>query len=885
MGAYLHRLFARIKAVFQKRELDEDFEMELQYHLDMLVDDYKAKGMSETEALRQAKIKMEGMEQVKETHREARGLVWLDQLCLDIKYSLRVLKKERQFTFTVLIITALGIGLNTTVFSIVNTTLLKPLPFTNAEQLVWIENGNPDNPNRGLSNIASKVDTWEGLEETSQSIQDFEAYMPFLYNTHRLTELGEPESVVALMVSPGLFPMLGLKPLHGRLIADTDAQTGSESVIVLSHEIWQRRFGSDPDIVGKTVRMNNNPSTVVGVMPANDAFVSSLYPTTRIDMYIPLVKDTIRNRGNTVLIVGRMKPGMTIEETEADLQVSIGQLKQQYPERGEYYQAHGKLLDDKVKGGLRTPLLFLWLAALALLCIVGFNLGGLLLARGSARRGEFALRSALGASNIRLLKQMLTECSLLIGTGSILGVALAWSFINFLSTRSSIEIPLLKTVSLDGSALGFTLIICISTSILCGLAPAWRWSFGRSHEFQSLKEDGGRTTQGKSMARSRSTLVVLEVALACSLAIVAALMVRSLNNVLDIDLGIDPENLIAVRIDPLAENHDEMVQAIELILDRVRAMPGVTAAGMTDCIPVERDRSWGISKVSDPSVDERSDYSGAHVRIVTPGLIGSMGIQFMNGRDFTRFDGNNDSGNVIINTTLAKKYWPDENAVGKHMSHNGNPPIEIIGVVENVRHSGPEVDSGNEMYFPMRFIRGSSWDMMVRTTEPINQFTGGLRLVLKEIDPNLPVTTVREMSSIMDRTVSSRKLISNLLAGFAALSILLAGIGLYGVIAYGVAQRTKEIGIRLALGAKTGRVRYDVFIQTFQLAVTGVVIGLVSSYFTGRFLQSILYDISSFDPVTIVVMVTLVLGCATGAGYIPAHRASKVDPLKALKSE
>jgi predicted permease len=881
----LDRLFARLRAVFRKPALDAELDDELAHHLEMLVEENLAAGLSPAEARRRARFALGGVEQTRELHRETRGLPWLEQLGQDLRYTLRLVRRERAFACIAVLLVALGIGLNTTVFSLVNTVLLRPLPFAESDRLVWLTNGDPASGNRELSRVTHRVDTWEGLLKTNRTLDAIEAYEPFwLRQTYRLTSHGEPETIQGVSVSPGLFPMLGVAPLHGRLFRPEDAVPGGPPVIVLSHQLWQRRFGANPDIVGQTVRINNTAAEVIGVLPAVDAFTATFCPAVRVDAYAALVNDRRRTWGNTLALIGRMKSGVSLDEAGADLRLAVEQLQQQHPDRGNRYRANVYSLHEHIAGALRQPLVFLWVAAGLVLAIVGVNLGGLLLARGAARRKEIALRAALGAGRGRILRQLLTECGVLVAIGSLLGAALAAGFIRYLSVRSGVEIPLLQTVRLDAAALGFTFLLCVATIVMCGIAPAWRLSGRDADATGPLKEEGRSATAGRGFARMRAALVILEVALACGLAVSGGLMVRSFHNVLDIDLGYEPAHLIAARIDPLVDNR-RLAGYLESILERVRALPAVEAAGMTDCIPVERDRSLGIRALDGRDLDSRLEGTAAHVRVVTPGLLGAMGTRLVAGQDFSPFDETDKEGVIILNDALARRFWPNGSAVGSYVAVQGRTLMRVVGVAQDVRHGGPEVPAGYEMYVPMRQVGGASWDLMVRTRLPVGTFAADLRTVLRAIDATLPVTQVRSVDTLVDRAVSSRRILVYLGGGFAAMALGLAALGLYGVISYAVAQRTREIGIRMALGATAAKVRREVVGRTLALALGGLLLGLAGALAGGRLIHSMLVGVSPFDPGTYLAMSAAVLLCALIAGYLPARRASRVDPMEALRTE
>jgi predicted permease len=883
MNAFFDRWVARVRAVFAKPALDAEFDSELAHHLEQHVSDLIKEGMMPDEAARQARIALGGIEQLKELHRDSRGLPFLEQVGRDLSYGLRVLNRERGFATVALLVLAIGIGLNTTVFSLVNTVLLRPIPFTHADRLVWIFNGDPAASSHDLSGIASQVDTWEGLRETSRSLEQIEAYNPFsVRQTYRLTGAGDPETILSVDVSYGLFGMLGVKPLIGRLFLPEDGVKNAPGRIILSHQLWQRRYGSDPRIVGQTIQINGGPVEVIGVLPPADTFTSVFFPAVRVDTYAALSNDEARNWGNTVSLIGHARPGASIDQIRSDLLLSVAQIKKEYPNRNPYFAANVISLHDWVAGSLKRPLQFLWIAAGLVLAIVNFNLGGLLLAKGASRRKELALRCALGAGRARIAWQLLTECFVLVATGTLLGGLVAWGFIHFLAVRSSVEIPLLNGLRLDASALSFTVLLSAITVASCGALPVWK--LARVGDIQkSLNDEGRGSSGGRNRSRTRSILVIAEVALACVLAVSAGLLVRSLLNLLAVDLGFRPQNLVAVRIDPVGDGPKE--NYLEEILDHVRALPGIEHAALTDCVPVERDRSWGIYPVNkDNPKDQR--WTGAHIRIVSSGLFAAMGTTLVAGRDFDRTDAKDAPGAIIINQALANQFWPGESAVGRQVNVNGNFPGAVIGVVANVRHDGPEIPSGNEMYLSLHQVNdGSSWDMIVRTKLPVAALTAGLRDVLRPIDATLPLTKVRPMQALVDRTLSSRRLLVWLIGGFAAIAVGLSALGLYGVISYMVSQQTKEIGIRMALGADASTVQRHIVLQTMKLAFCGLAFGIGTAFVAGRGLNSMLYGVSPEDPTNYFVATLILLTCALFAGYIPARHASRVDPLIALRTD
>ena len=886
MIPFLQRLAARLRAVFQKTNLDAELDEEMRHHLDMLTEENIARGMDPAKARRTARLSMGGIEQTRELHRETRGLPWLEQLGQDLRHTLRMLRRERGFALIAILVLAIGVGLNTTVFSLVNTVLLRPLPAPAADRLVEISNGDPANPDRDLSARTHRVDTWEGLIEQNRSFERIEYYDPFsLRSTFPLDfDGGTPQTSNLVFVSQGLFDLLGIVPEKGRLFLPAEGIGEGAPVLIITHQMWRQRFASDPDIIGRTVRINGNPVTIVGVMPPEDTFAGVFYPAVRIDAYAVITPDNRRTWGNTLQLIGRLKPDVTPEAARADLALAMDAMLTSIPDRASYHRANVAFLHDVLTARLRPPLLFLSTAAGLVLFIVAFNFGGLLLARGASRGRELAVRAALGAGRGRILRQLFTESAVIVTFGASAGIVLAATCVHLLSTRSAIAIPLLQGLQLDGAAVAFMAGISVLTAIVCGVGPAWSMSRVGSGKLDALQQQARGSTAGGNLTRLRSVLVITEVALAAALAVSAGLAVRSLQNVLQVDLGYNPQNLQALRIDVNRPN-DQYNAYLDSLLDRVRAIPGVQSAGLTDCLPIERERSWGIGKFTAPFNLEQSDFTNARVKIITPGLLEAMGITLKSGRDFTRFDDEEHPDAIIINERLARRFFPEGEAVGQRLVQGPNSTPEIVGVVADTHHAGPESPLGREMYLPVRQRGGGSFDLMMRTTLPPTTLRRELIAALRTVDPTLPVTQLRPMTELVDRANSSRHVLTLLVAGFATIALGLAGLGLYGVIAYTVTQRTKEIGIRMALGAQAAQVRADILRRTLLLSLAGLGLGLIAAIYATRIMQGLLFGLSNLDPLTYAIAATGVLLCAVLAGLIPAIRASRVDPMVALRAD
>ena len=604
----LDRLLARLRAVFRKPALDADLDEELRHHLDALTADKITRGVPPDQARREARLALGSLDAARELHRDTRGLPLLEQLGQDLRHTGRLLHRERGFAVIAILVLAIGIGLNTTVFSLVNTVLLRPLPVPSPDRIVQISNGDPANAERGYSDRAHQVDTWEGLMAQNRTFERIEFYDPFsLRQTFPIEIDGSaPQTSNLVFVSQGLFDLLGIVPAKGRLFIPEEGVGEGLPVMMITHQLWQQRFGGDPNVIGRTVRLNGTPMTVIGVMPAADTFARAFYPAFRIDAYVVITPDNRRDWGDTLRLIGRLKPGVTPASANADLAFAMDRMLTELPDRDARHRAEVETLQDLLTARIRPPLLFLSVAAGLVLAIVAFNFGGLLLARGASQGRELAVRAALGAGRGRILRQLCTESAVLVVIGSIGGILIAAGCVHVLAERSAIEIPLLQGVRLDGAALVFMLGISALTAVLCGVGPAWHLSRAGTGSLEALQQSARGATAGSGLTRLRSLLVVGEVALAAALAISAGLAVRSLQNVLKLDLGYEAQDLYALRIDALRDR-EELAPLFDPILDRVRALPGIQAAGVTDCLPIERDRSWGIGYLGSAETTEATN--------------------------------------------------------------------------------------------------------------------------------------------------------------------------------------------------------------------------------------------------------------------------------------
>jgi len=796
----------------------------------------------------------------------------------DLRYTFRTLRRDAGFTTFAILIVGLGIGASSTVFSVASALLIRPLPFRDPGSLVWITNRDT----AGLSGRTTQVGNFLDLREASHSFSDLAAYFAFYgVGDSKLTGAGEPERLSGVPVSENFFPLLGVQPELGRGFNADEAKWNGPKAVLLSHSLWERRFASDPAIVGRPLTLNDEPTTVVGVLPASFDFASVFAPGSHIDLYFPFPMSQETNRwGNTLAIVGRLKPGVSPGTAAAEVKVIAQQVTSAHPERNGF-GGNVTSLTEHVSGPTRPALVVLGSAVGVVLLIVCANLSNLLLVRAAARQKEMAVRTALGAARRRLVRQMLTESVVLSCCGAVIGVGLAIAGTRLLARLDAVSIPLLQSVRVDTTALAFAMTMAVVAGLIFGIAPALQIPSTGVHD--ALKESSRSSTEGRRGAWLRSTLVVCEVAFACVLLVGAGLLIRSFLQVLDVKLGFQPERTAALRVDPdrRLPTQDEQNAYFDDVLRRTRAVPGIEGAALTDALPLGRNRSWGVGAKG--QVYARGQAPVAFVRIISDDYMKAMGIQVRSGRELSARDDASSEAVVVINDTMARRVWQGEEAVGKILRVDRER--RVVGVVADVRHLALEQGAGLEMYLPIRQTRDySSVDLVVRTTLPPSALASTVRAALRPIDPNLPATEFRPLQQLVDKAVSPRRFVVLLLGGFSAFALVLASLGIYGVISYSVSQRRQEIGIRMALGASASDLQRRIVLQTLGLAGIGIVLGTTASWALARLLTGFLFGVTSNDPVTFLGMVMVLTAVAVTAGYLPARRASRIDPMSALRA-
>ena len=882
----LRELLVRLTSFFRKQARDDDFDQEMSAHLEFAVQDNLRRGLPLDEARRHALIQIGGVSQARELYRESRGLPLLDTVIQDLQYAGRTLRRDAGLTTFAVLMVGLGVGASCTVFSVLNVLLLRPLPFSDPDRLVWVANGTSENLSAQTTQVANLAD----LQAQSGSFSGIGGYSPFYTaGDILLSGSGEPERLTGVPVTETFFPLLGLKPQLGRLFSTEECRWKAPKTLVLSHGFWQRRFAGNPDVIGRRLILDGEPATIIGVLPATFDFAATFTPGSRADLFYPFPLTPETNRqGNTLALIGRLRPGANLKSAQAEATVVGERIRGAVALDRSRNAFRPKLssLRDRVSGRFRYALMVLAGAVLFLMLLVCANLSNLLLARASARQKEMAIRTALGAGRGRLVRQMLTESIVLASAGAALGLALAVGGTTLLARLPAADIPLLQYVRVDGVVLASTLSMSILTGIVFGMAPALRAS--ATAPIDALKESG-RGLIGGGRAWMRGSLVVCEVALAAVLLTGAGLLTESLIRVLRVDLGFATGNLLALRADPgkAYTSNEQKLDYFDRLLRTVRSVHGVESAGITDALPLGENfgwRNWGLGVKG--QLYERGKRPSALVRIVDDAYLATMRIPLHAGRDFTEADNLSSERVVLVNETLARMLWPGADPLGRIITKGSDQEYRVIGVVGGVRYFGFEKDSGAEVYFPIRQNADfSSVDLVVRGSSAPAPLAAALRTALQSADPNLPVAEFRTMDDLVDRAVFARRMVVVLLTGFAAFGLILASLGIFSVISYSVSRREPEIGLRIALGASASGLQAQILIQTLKLAAIGLVAGVPASWAAALAIRGLLFDTSPNDWATIAGVLALLTCVAALAGYVPARRASRLNPLDTLRCD
>src|SRR5436190_6096524 len=807
----------------------------------------------------------------------------LADLSQDARYGLRMLLKNPGFTTIAVLALALGIGANSAIFTVVNTLLLRPLPYKNPSQLVVIwENATHLGFPKNTPSAANFLD-WQKQNTL------FDGMAAFAERSFNLTGVGEPERLEGRRVSANLFDLLGVRPILGRNFVPDEDKPGTK-VAVLSERLWRRRFGSDPGVIGRALALNAESYTVIGVLPNSVRLPS--FGNWRDQIWVPLAfsAEDAASRGNHYLeVIGRMKPGVTLEQARAEMATVMARLAQQYPEDNTRIGTVVNPLHEEIVGDMKPALLVLLGAVAFVLLIACANVANLLLARAAARHKEIALRLALGADRARLTKQLLVESVMLSLLGGAVGLAFAYAGLQVLTRFIPPDVAHAEGIAIDARVLGFTLLIAIVTGLIFGLAPASQAKHFNLND--TLKEGGRDAGAGPRGKRLRSTLVIAEVAVSFILLIGAGLLINSFMHLRNLDPGFRADHMLALNVDLSEVKYPDTARRtafFDEVLRRVQALPGVRSVAVAGNLPFTYNGDSmpiGAEGIPDPPPDQRPDVI---FRAIGPGYFSTMGIPLVSGRDFNDQDTLDTTLTVVVSEKTARHYWPNADPIGKRIRNGSTtsdaPWRTVIGVVKDVRQNDFIAEPKMQMYFTYRQLRSLMPNaLIVRTAvDPLSLATS-VRNAIWAVDKDQSVANINSMEHIVAGAVARQRFSMLLLAIFAGVALVLAAVGIYGVMSYSVAQRTHEIGIRMALGAQRSDVLKMTVKQGLRLVGFGLLIGLVVAFVLTRVMTSLLFGISATDPITFVTISLVLLAVAMLASYIPSVRAMRVDPMVALR--
>jgi putative ABC transport system permease protein len=864
---------------------------ELAQHVEDRYQELLAEGVAEAEAARVVFAELihndrftQDLRRVEPPVAREPKILFMHSLVQDIRYALRTLRKQPAFTCVVVLTLALGIGVNTAIFSVVNAVLLRPLPFPHSDQLVTVSMANPK---LSEDDIPLSVADFLDWRAQNQVFQDLAAYTD---NWFSLTGNGEPQRLKGVWVTAGFFSTLGTTPLIGRTFAAGEDAADGEPLVILSQSTWERSFGSDPQIVGKAISLNGRSRTVVGVMPHSFTFppVDERSLPGDVDLWIlhPLTPQTRRGpyylRG-----IARLKPDASLKQAHSELDNIGGRIRQDNPLTNAETTLVSRSLKDAITGDVSRTLFVLFGGVTFVLLIASLNVANLSLSRADSRGSEIAIRTALGAGRRRIMRQLLTESLLLAGAGAAGGVLLAWWGVNLLRTIGSNHLPRLHEISIDARVLAFTALLSLVSGLLFGLVPAWRAS--RAGLTQYLRKAPQARTGGPAWRRTRKLLVVAEVALSIVLLAGAGLMINSFLRLKRVSPGFAPERILTTEISLPSARYQEPAEIntfYEQLIAQVRNLPGVEAAGIGMSLPPN------LLAITDTFTIEgapagKSDPSSPVV-FVSSGYFEALGIPLLAGRNFTETDRADKPRVVIINETFARRYFPHESPLGKRMKTGGverpnNPWMEIVGVVGDVKYAGLDKAAEPAYYEHYQQTAWSNTYIVVRSSSDSRPLASGVRQAVWSLDKDLPIAGVHTMEELLSESVARPRFRTFVFLVLGTLAIVLAVTGIYGVISYLVSQRTREIGIRVALGAQRRTVLNLIIRQGMSLALVGAAIGLIAAFVLTRLMTGLLYEVEATDPLTFASITILLLLVSLGACWIPARRAAKVDPLVALR--
>jgi predicted permease len=886
----LSDLLYRLRSLFRRQTVEAELDEELNYHLDREARKYRQNGASPEEAVRRARVTLGGPEQVRQQCRDARGTKVFENVLQDLRYGVRMLGKNPGLTFVIVLSLAIGIGANTAVFSVTDTLLLKPLPYADADRLaiLWLRSpgiGIPqDWPSRGqYHDIKTRNHVFD---ETAIAIGE----------SYTLSGLSKAMKVDGISGSSSLLRMLGVKPLLGRLFLPEEDKPGKTQTVVLTYGLWKQAFGGDADLIGRSITLDGEPRTVVGVLPSDFQLNHEVMPTVggidKADVFLPLpmdAKEEMNYGGENYNILARLKPGVTMQQAQAEIGTIAARLREE-KHRDPSFTISVVPLIDQVVGDVRSSVLILLGAVALVLLIACANVANLLLSRATGRRKEIAMRTALGAGRTRLVMQLLTESILLGVLGGAAGLIFAWCGLYVVRTIHPGNIPRLDEIGMDFRVLAFTFAISILTGIVFGLAPAFRAS---RVDLNSTLKAGGRTSQsgGLNVRRDklRGVLVIAELAVSLTLLAGAGLLIRSFMRLVNVPPGFNAEHVISMRVaaeGPKYKEHTQRLYFYQDLAERVRSIPGVSGYGAVSALPLTPHVGWGGMKIEGYVPPANQPELQLDIRVASSDYFRTMEIPLIRGRLFSATDTDKSQPVVLIDQKMADRFWPKGDAVGKRIRRDEEQPwLTIAGVVGVVKQYGLDTDTRMVVYYPHSQEPGGAMFVVARTTSDPAVVADAIVQQVRAIDSDVPVYDTETMQQRVDHSVARQRFAMVMLGAFAGFAMILAAFGVYGVMSFLVTQGTGDIAIRMALGAQRVSILSLVLRQGMGLALLGVVVGLIGAVSLTHVMRGLLFGVSTTDPLTFSAVAILLTLVALAACYFPARRAMGVDTMVALRYE
>lgn len=882
MMRHLRAWACRLGALVGLGRRDAEFEEEIRSHIEMHAADNERAGLSPAEARRQAILAFGGVESVKEQVRDRRGVPIVESTRQDVRVALRGFRRNPGFAIAALVVLALGIGANTAIFTIVNGVLLKPLPYRDPGRLVMVWHTPPQASFPGIKRFAVSA---ANFIDWRRQQHGFERMGIVQYQPFALTGGGDPEHLDAARVSAGFFETLGAQPIAGRWFAADEDQLGRNHQVILSHRLWQSRFGGDAGVVGRTIRLDGNPYTVVGVMGPSFAFPRWAQAWTPMGW---TEKERAMRSGHNCQVVARLGAGTDVEKAQAEMNTISRNLERQYPDDNKGWGAVVVPLIEQMVGDVRTSLLVLLGAVAFVLLVACANVANLVLARTLARRREMAVRLALGAGPARIVRHVLTETTILAIAGGALGLLVGRAAVTLLIAFFGDQLPKALPIEADGRVLAFTALVSVLTGIAAGLAPAYR--LARASVGEAIKQGGSRADSDAAGGRVRGLLVVVEVALSLVLLVGAGLMIRTLWALNSVDSGFDARQVLTASI-TLAEakypRPEQRAQFFERLTERIRALPGVESAGVVTNLPMVSGNKWPVQIGGRPQapISEQPQVQG---NVITPGYLRALRIPVLRGRDISDTDRGDRPAVILVSESMAKWLWPGRNPIGERLTIGFFPDAvrQVVGVVKDVKEQGLTEVGTASMYIPLAQLPAPEGTIVLRTRTALPTALGpALTAAVHELDADMPVVDVRPMETVVSESTSDRRVTMYLLAGFALLALVLAAVGIYSVLAYAVRRRIREIGIRMALGAGGRSVLRMVVADAVKPTLVGVGLGLAGALALRNVMATLLFGVRPSDPLTLAAVSAVLLSVAVMASALPAYRATRVDPIVALRDE